>query len=352
MQKILTAMDNINLNKNLSKCKDFNVYNKDIQYREGIIEILKKENDFDIIIIYENLKGNINLENLIEEIKKINNKIKLIFILEKENKLLENLLLEKNIKNIFYNNKINFDDFINEIKKLEFNKEEILKKEIINLKKIIENKNNEILKYKNNYNIKIKNKLNNKNKINNKIIILISEDELEKEIFIKNIIFYLENKKILLFNFNIKINNIKKNNKIKIINLKNKKINKNNYNNEINKILNKLKKQYDLILINLNKNINEKIIFNNYEKIIIISKLNLLNIKKLNNLINIINSKYFLEKNKINILFNYENKLLINKKILKNIFNKYKIIGFLNLNNKNNLLINEKNKYKKIINYF
>ena len=49
---------------------------------------------------------------------------------------------------------------------------------------------------------------------------------------------------------------------------------------------------------------------------------------------------------KINIIFNKKNKYSINKKIAKNIFKEFKIIGNIKLNNYCDFLLNEKNNYK------
>ena len=42
MQKILTAIDNPSLNEKLKEVDKFDVYVNDIQYREGIIDVLEK----------------------------------------------------------------------------------------------------------------------------------------------------------------------------------------------------------------------------------------------------------------------------------------------------------------------
>ena len=67
MKKIITAIGNEILNKKLKKENDFEVIIEDIQYKEGIIEYLEKENNIDILIISELLPGNIELKELIEK---------------------------------------------------------------------------------------------------------------------------------------------------------------------------------------------------------------------------------------------------------------------------------------------
>ena len=145
MKKIITAIDHPKLNEELKKEKNFEIIGKDIQYREAILEILENNNEIDLIIISEKIPGEISLENIIEKIKIINENIKIIFILEKENTELEKILIKNNIKDIYYNNKIKLKDLVQIINKKEINMEE----EIIKLKKIIEQQNDNKKKEKN-----------------------------------------------------------------------------------------------------------------------------------------------------------------------------------------------------------
>ncbi len=87
------------------------------------------------------------------------------------------------------------------------------------------------------------------------------------------------------------------------------------------------------------KYLNKKI---KYYNLVFLINSNLDEIKKLNKIISLIKIKYFIKNNKINILF-IDNKNSIDLKILKNIFKENKVIGKINFNNKE--LIN-----KKIIN--
>ena len=107
MKKIITAIDNPKLNEELRKEKNLKIIGKDIQYKEAILEILEEDNNIDLIIMSEKIIGEIKIEKLIEKIKIINEKIKIIFILEKENIYLEKILIKNNILDIYYNNKIN-----------------------------------------------------------------------------------------------------------------------------------------------------------------------------------------------------------------------------------------------------
>lgn len=290
--KILTAIGNQNLNNILKKDSSFNVVENDIFYKEGILEILQKNKNIDILILYEKLNGEIKIIDLIKNIKKINNEINIFFILENKNEELENKLKNENIKNIFFNEEINIKEFIEKIKKIKINNSEKLEEEIEFLKNLINKKDEELLKYK-------KNNINNlKINENKKIIAIIGEKDVGKTLILNNL------KEISKNNFKFKEININEFVKIE----------------KLNNIANKFIFIFEMELEKIK--INKKII----DKLIIENKINLKN---------------------INIIFNKINKYSINKKIAKNIFKNLKIIGYIKINFYCNFLLNEKNNYKK-----
>ena len=67
MKKIITAVNNPNLNEKLKNENYIEVIGKDIQYKEGILEFLEKNKNIDLIIINEKLHGEINLINLLKK---------------------------------------------------------------------------------------------------------------------------------------------------------------------------------------------------------------------------------------------------------------------------------------------
>ena len=69
MKKIITALGNENLNQKLKKENIFEIVTEDIQYQEGILELLEKDNEIDFLILNELLPGNIDIRKLIEKIK-------------------------------------------------------------------------------------------------------------------------------------------------------------------------------------------------------------------------------------------------------------------------------------------
>lgn len=253
MKKVLTAIGNPELNNKLRENNIAEVIEKDIPYQEAVIEILEK-NKIDFLILKSNLPGELNLEKLIKNIKKINEKIKIIYLLN-ENEKSEKILKEKNIKIIYLNNKINTENLINEINKI-INENNQLNKtnktsNYLNSKEPISNtkaNNKKTIKNK----IKLDKIINNKNKL---IISFYGKQGIGKSttaIIFSQIFKQLKYEKILIIDFNIYNQNIysilktkkystkiynkinKKNNEELFIKNKQKFINK-HFKNELNK---------------------------------------------------------------------------------------------------------------------
>ena len=292
--KVLTAIGNENLNNILKEQDEFEILENDIFYKEGILEFLEKNNDVDILILYENLAGEINIINLINKIKIINNEINIFFILENKNDELEKILKKENIKNIFYINEINVNDFIEKIKNAKINNNEKLIEEINLLKNIINKKDEELIKYK------------NSNFENKKLVVLIGEENVGKTTILNNLksIYWRED----VFEF--------------------KEMNMNDY-------LEIKDDTYKIIFI-LERKIDK--------------------IKYCKKIINVLIFKNKISPEKINIIFNKIDNYSINKNISKSILKNINIIGNIKLNKYPDYLNNEKNNYKKenkeLIKYF
>ena len=130
MKKIITAIGDEYINKELKKEENLKIILNDIQYREGIIEVLEEFQDINFIILNTLLQGDIEIKELIKQINIINKNIKIIIISE-NNGNLEELINEKIIYNIIYNKK---NEKINIKKLIEIinNNEEINKSNYIN----------------------------------------------------------------------------------------------------------------------------------------------------------------------------------------------------------------------------
>jgi len=262
---ILTAINNEKIFKELKNKNNIKIISNNIQYKEGIIEILEKNNNVDFIIISENINGQIKIEELIKRTKKINSKINIIIILNKKDLIKEEYLIKNKIKFI-YEEKITVEKITDKI----FDKNRIIG--ILGSsgcgKTITTNILSELLlKYKDKKTLIIKDYEKDKIKIiekinkikNNYDYIFIDIQKLNNYKFYKEII----DENILILNPNIlEINKIKKfiiNNKIEaktILNNYNEnsiseEILKNIFKNKI-KIIEKIEnnKKYNLIINN------------------------------------------------------------------------------------------------------
>lgn len=375
--RILTALQNPEINKILKEQTNYNVVENDIQYQEGIIEILEKNNKINLIIISELLPGNIGIKETIKKIKEFNSDIEIIVILENKNSKIKEFLIQKNIKSIFYNNQITIDELINNIKQkeektsqIEINKEiEILKEMILENKKNTKSKTNKIEKIK----IKIKKEIIKLKKIilrkteetinrKNAIISIVGAAGVGKSVFISLFSKNIKNKKILIIDFDIfnksldlifgydaqkqkektiiKIsNNIDLLSKIEIFFAENNYLEK----NKIKNILNNFSKKYDLIIIDNTSeyscNYTKEILINS-DEIIFLTDANLIELNKTKKILEKYINKWKIKKEKIKVVFNKININSINSKILKNLFSDFKILGKINFSNKYNLIIN------------
>ena len=79
IKRIITAIGNTDINEKLN-CQEIKVLCGDIIYKEGIIEYLEENSDVDFIVLNDELTGSITTDELIENVKNINNKIRIIVI--------------------------------------------------------------------------------------------------------------------------------------------------------------------------------------------------------------------------------------------------------------------------------
>ena len=393
MKKIITAIGNPILNRYLKRNPLFEILSEDIQYQEGILEFLEKQNQVDFLILSELLPGEFEIKEFINKIKQTNYNLQIILFLEKKNQELENYLYAKGIYNIFYHNEVELEDLVEIIKNGQKNPNQEIKKELDELKKLLlekeqkeqENsfiqinpKKNKIKKCK-----KEKNSKDNKNIDNNQpkqIICISGTNGVGKSVVTVNLAKVLENKnnKILIIDFDVfynslhtilgikkypdKIKNkIRKNDLLQEINVEELIIKINHKidliaginllfdakyqisSMKIKSILTKLKESYDTIIIDTTSECffdYTKEIMKQCNFHIFIVEANLLEIKKAKKLLNIYINEWKIPQKGFHILFNKYNSNSIDSSILKNIFSGFSIIGKLSLNSKYNLMIN------------
>ena len=357
MIKIITAIGNTNLNNQLKKYEEFRVIGNDIFYKEGVFELLENNKDIDYIILGELI--NKDNDYFIEKIKEINNKIKIIFIINGKNKDLENELYKRGINDIFFEDE-NIDNIINYLKSKNIEYLNIeLRKEINNLKSII--LENEKINNKNNKKLSIY--FSGTNGIGKTTACVIFANALKKhnKILIMDLN-YLNPQIGNIYNKKINYSEINENNLesliFKVENnvdifigfdiLKNyRKINMSIFYNKMEELKNK----YNYIFIDSgHEEFTELNLFNQVDKILLLSGIKDIDLNKTKNIISKFENKQEIHE-KINIVFYRINliefiRIIFNKKIFSNLLN-YKDIGFI----KNKIFINNNlTKEKNIIN--
>jgi len=139
VKKILIALDNSRIYDEIKEKDEYEVYEKDIVYKEGVLEYIS-QNDIDIVVTKDDLLGDMTKEIYIKQIRMLKPNIKIILFVKE---------LEENYLNFLYNN--NVLDIINE-------RNNINTKKIINYINGIEGKS--YFQSKNSYDCENKDTLN------------------------------------------------------------------------------------------------------------------------------------------------------------------------------------------------
>lgn len=361
----------------------------DIQYKEGILEYLEENQNVDYIILNESLEGEIEVQELINVIRKKVKNVKIIIVSN------ENIDEEKIIKQLNNEEKKIKPEIKQKVLKKYSETENKLNKEIENLKKEESNYRNKksIFSQKT---LPINNifysQKNNQSENNENVVCILGPNGIGKSVFSILLAQTMENKKCVIIDFDILNQSLHTMLGVKKYKEKIKKgISKNdliNHNQDFEKYIIKTKMNIDLLsgmnlildakyklsskkIVNIIKKLKEKydvIIFDtspeNFmdytkeliflsNKIIFISGANLLEVKKSEKLLEIYTKEWGVSKNKINIVFNRCTNKSIDTDILREIFNRYTILGKIQLNDYYDLVINknmsQKSKIRKEI---
>lgn len=383
MKNIITAIGNERLNNELKKYDNIKIETTDIQYQEGIIESLDKYENVDMVILKEDIIGDLELEDLINSITIIKNDIEIILIKKYES---SERFFNKNIVKIIIESENYIEKVVQyltgkELKTIEQEKSpniEIQKCQDIKIptKKFIKKKNFS----KKNVIQKIINSIKTRRKKEAEIITFIGASGTGKTTLISIIAKMIKKKKVLIIDFDLINNNlyllfgvlkypkemqkklkdneyisefvlneknliklrVKINNKIDLIASPNVIFDEEyKYENEkLQKIIAELKNKYDVILIDTSSDTKynqlRKILINISDKVICITEGNILQIGKSVRIL-----KEIQEKKKVKIIYNKKNKYTISKKMLEIVLLKYKVIGSVEYNDKFNKIINK-----------
>lgn len=324
MKKIITAIGNENLNNRLRNIEELEIKERDIFYKEGILEFLEKDSEVDIVIVSEELLG----EDLDLYLSKIYNYEIQIYLITNRMHYMEE-----------------FDDY----KDLRLFR---IEDDIID---VFENKNYSLNRMEMYYSNTTK-----------RVISIIGNYGVGKTVFCSLLGKVLSKKgKVLLINFDIFSDNLKY-----LFDLKNSvksydvnslitKASKNLYIlngikyvfNETNKIdcykvkelLEELKRSFEYIIIDTSSEISLKFIktiFPNCDYNVFLIEANSLEVKKAKDLLEIYVLDFNLDLAKTGIFINKYNISSLDTKIIEKIFDNIKILGKMNYSSKINSYIN------------
>lgn len=330
--KIITAIGDPYLNDELKKYENLDVLCRDIQYQDGIIEIMLERKEIDLLIISDLLIGKHDFKTLISKILEIKKDLKIIVFLKEKNDDIEQFLNVKKIYKIYNFSQEDYICFFESFNKNEQKNNLEINNEISELKAII---------LKNNSKIKEKYK-------KSKLLIFDGESGVGKTCLAVLFSKYLssQNKKVLIIELENSIENIlkikKEENNVKNI-LKNIQpvekqlyllsdfsiiLNKLNSLNvyEIEKMMEKIRNEFEYIILDFSKNTfikYEKYLLKNSEDIIFIIEGDFLSLSKSLKTLEVYEKDFKISKNKIKIIINKLNRYSLKKVELEEYFYDY-----------------------------
>lgn len=124
MKSIITAMGNPTLNNELIKYAEYDVLSEDFFYQDAVLDFLE-ENEVEILTLSGVLQGQWDLYEFIDKIRKINNGLRIIVIMDELDSDIKCKLLEREIQDIFLDETVEIKDVIDAI-----NREEPIRKKL------------------------------------------------------------------------------------------------------------------------------------------------------------------------------------------------------------------------------
>lgn len=151
MIDLITAIGNPYINEKIKKIKKYNVILRDIQYQDGILEILNINQSIKILLVSTRVLEKINF---IEKLQEKFQNLEIIIFIDKKIESDITYLNSRGIYKIYLNNEIGYEECLKNLSYIKANIEEQVKTEMKELKKEILEKQNKKFK-------KISNKKNN-----------------------------------------------------------------------------------------------------------------------------------------------------------------------------------------------
>lgn len=336
MKKIITAIGNPMLNQKIKNSEKYQLITEDIKTDEELIEWLERAGEIDVLFLHSDIIKNYSTDEFLRIIREIQENIFIIFF---KNEGVEISMEETQNFKIYTNKEIEWQIL-----------EEILEKEK-SVEQETENFTAQIISIsgtsgvgKSTFSTFLAKNVENENL---KILLIdfdLDENHIRTILKIKKQPEYVDNIKNIIININKNLDVLCHldfifENRDKIDYLK------------IQEILNQLKKDYNLIIIDTSSNLeNEytKRIFYNSDEIIFLLEPNILGVKKSKNMLEVFENDWKMDISKIKMILNKTNIYQISDEIIKELFPDIKLLGKMKYMDSYNLMIN-KNVDKKEI---
>ena len=114
MKKILTAMGNETLNRELMRFSKYDLNEKDLFYQEAVIDILIEEK-YDVLLVSSLLQGQLEFLDFIEKVRRIDSLMRIIVVCDEIDDLFKRKMAEYNIVDLFADKNVSIEDIIDAI---------------------------------------------------------------------------------------------------------------------------------------------------------------------------------------------------------------------------------------------
>ena len=130
MRKILTAMGNDTLNKELMKYSKYDLITEDLFYQEAVLDVIQEEK-CDVLLISSLLQGQLEFYDFISKVHKIDYLMRIIVVAEEIDDFFKRKMNDLGIVDIYLDSNVTFEEILDSI-----DREEPLLKRMSHINKI------------------------------------------------------------------------------------------------------------------------------------------------------------------------------------------------------------------------
>ena len=154
MRKILTAMGNDTLNRELVKYSKYDLITDDLYYQEAVLDVLKEEK-CDVLLISSLLQGQLEFYDFITKICRLYSLIRIIVVADEIDDFFKRKMNDLGIVDIYLDSNVCFEEIIDSIDREDPLNKRIIHNNRIELSKVEEKEKQKYFSKENNENIPI-----------------------------------------------------------------------------------------------------------------------------------------------------------------------------------------------------